>query len=122
MAVFYSPSKNGFYHSDIQDTMPSDILEITDLQYNTLLNGNHKEGKEIYFDGKAPALRLVETKITWDLIRGKRNRLIRKCDYTQMPDFPGDKVAWATYRQALRDLPQTYANVEDIIWPVAPGE
>ena len=25
------------------------------------------------------------------------------------------------YRQTLRDLPQTYANAADVIWPTAPG-
>jgi len=39
-----------------------------------------------------------------------------------MPDFPGDKEAWATYRQTLRDIPQTFASPADVIWPTAPGD
>jgi hypothetical protein len=39
-------------------------------------------------------------------IRSLRNSLLSACDYTQLPDNPSPKKAeWATYRQALRDLP-----------------
>ena len=31
-----------------------------------------------------------------------------------------EKVLWAEYRQALRDLPETYPNSEDIVWPSKP--
>lgn len=41
-------------------------------------------------------------------IRGDRNRLLARSDYTQIPDNPNPKKSdWATYRQALRDLPAT---------------
>jgi hypothetical protein len=56
-----------------------------------------------------------------DKLRGERNARLSACDYTQLPDFAGDKTAWATYRQALRDLP---ANVPDArifdTWPNKP--
>jgi len=56
-----------------------------------------------------------------DKLRGERNVRLSACDYTQLPDFAGDKTAWATYRQALRDLP---ANVPDArifdTWPNKP--
>lgn len=42
-------------------------------------------------------------------IRSDRNRFLSDSDYTQIPDNPNPKKSeWATYRQALRDLP---ANV-----------
>jgi hypothetical protein len=40
-------------------------------------------------------------------IRGRRNQLLKDCDWTQIADCTADKTAWATYRQALRDLPAT---------------
>jgi hypothetical protein len=40
-------------------------------------------------------------------IRGQRNNLLAACDWTQIADSTADKTAWATYRQALRDLPST---------------
>ena len=41
-------------------------------------------------------------------IRGTRNQLLKDTDGTQAVDNPSSqKSAWATYRQALRDLPST---------------
>lgn len=40
-------------------------------------------------------------------IRGTRNQLLKDCDWTQISDSTADKTAWATYRQALRDLPSS---------------
>jgi hypothetical protein len=41
----------------------------------------------------------------WDFLRSNRDQLLAASDWTQLPDAPVDKAAWATYRQALRDLP-----------------
>ncbi len=59
----------------------------------------------------------------WDLKRGKRDKLLAKCDWTQMPDAPltiEKKQEWATYRQALRDITTTYAQSEDAAFPTVP--
>jgi len=37
-------------------------------------------------------------------IRAERNKLLLESDWTQVADAPVDKTAWATYRQALRDI------------------
>lgn len=58
---------------------------------------------------------------TMDEMRRIRNKLLSKSDYTQLADFPGDAVAWAEYRQALRDMPQDEnLTMDAIIWPDAP--
>lgn len=43
----------------------------------------------------------------------RRNVLLAGSDWTQLPDAPADKTAWAEYRQQLRDLPN------DPAWPNA---
>lgn len=54
-------------------------------------------------------------------VRGLRDRLLAACDWTQLPDVPIEtKSAWATYRQALRDVPQQAGFPTDIVWPEAP--
>ena len=40
------------------------------------------------------------------LVRFEREDLLNKSDWTQIEDSPVDKTAWATYRQALREVPQ----------------
>lgn len=39
-------------------------------------------------------------------MRAARDRALSASDWTQVADAPVDQQAWATYRQALRDLPQ----------------
>lgn len=53
------------------------------------------------------------------LLRSKRNRLLAQTDWTQLPDAPVNKTAWATYRQALRDLPAT-VDTDNPVWPEQP--
>jgi len=42
-------------------------------------------------------------------------------DWTQVADAPVDKAAWATYRQALRDLPSSVVDPRDAEFPTQPG-
>jgi len=54
-------------------------------------------------------------------IRGQRNQLLKDCDWTQIADCTADKTAWATYRQALRDLPATITEPRTFAdWPHNP--
>lgn len=53
-------------------------------------------------------------------VRANRTRLLVACDYTQLPDFPGDKAAWAAYRQALRDITKQTGFPRQVEWPSAP--
>jgi len=59
--------------------------------------------------------------MTWDEVKRNRDDILSKTDWRDLPSYPGaDQAAWRTYRQELRDLPQTYADVEDIIFPTEP--
>jgi len=56
-------------------------------------------------------------------VRGQRDGQLRGSDWTQLGDAAlGDHTAeeWATYRQSLRDLPQTYSRVSEVVWPEDP--
>ncbi|SMO73906.1 Phage tail assembly chaperone protein [Thalassovita litoralis] len=52
-------------------------------------------------------------------LRQKRDRLLAQSDWTQVPDAPVDRAAWARYRQALRELPQS-ADPFDPVFPRRP--
>lgn len=124
MTIYYSPSTKGFYDTDVGYTSyPADIIEITRAQHTTLLEEINNNNKEIVVD-ENNQISLIERVVilTWQIIRLRRNRLLRQSDFTQMPDWPGDKQAWADYRQLLRDIPQTYATPEEVVWPTKPGE
>jgi hypothetical protein len=56
----------------------------------------------------------------WEQIKNWRNYQLAASDWTQLPDAPVDKAAWATYRQALRDLPAQGGIADETEFPVAP--
>jgi hypothetical protein len=53
-------------------------------------------------------------------IRNSRTEKLKDSDWTQIADSTADKTAWATYRQALRDVPTQAGFPWDITWPDAP--
>lgn len=73
---------------------------------------------DTYVDGAV--VKYTEPPLTWLDIRQQRNALLAASDYTQVADAPGDTAAWATYRQALRDVP-TATSPDDVVWPTEPN-
>jgi len=53
-------------------------------------------------------------------VRLWRDGILARTDWTQVADAPVDASAWATYRQALRDLPDTIDLANPVI-PDPPG-
>jgi hypothetical protein len=55
-----------------------------------------------------------------ETVRAWRNQELGSCDWTQLADAPVDKVAWAQYRQELRDLPAQNEDPKLIVFPERP--
>lgn len=59
-------------------------------------------------------------------MKAERRDRLYDSDWTQGADSPlstEKKAEWATYRQALRDLPDSHTNIidtNDIVWPEEP--
>ena len=53
-------------------------------------------------------------------VRSRRDSLLTQSDWTQVADALVDQAAWATYRQALRDIPSQAGFPNEVTWPVAP--
>lgn len=53
-------------------------------------------------------------------VRDERNYKISASDWTQLPDAPVNQQAWATYRQALRDVPEQSGFPWNVVWPIKP--
>ena len=71
--------------------------------------------EEAEFDARAEAFDLDLTHV-----RAQRNGMLSNSDWTQIADSPANAAAWATYRQSLRDVPQTYSRVSEVVWPTPP--
>lgn len=56
----------------------------------------------------------------WARLRSERNHDLAATDWTQLPDAGVDAAAWATYRQALRDLPAGLKDPRKAKWPARP--
>jgi hypothetical protein len=53
-------------------------------------------------------------------VRASRTEKLKDCDWTQISDSTADKAAWATYRQALRDVPDQADFPITVTWPDKP--
>ena len=91
------------------------------------LNGDTYDGLTWLSEGVAPsqaeldaAWPQVESDRKWGAVRAERDRLLAASDWSQMPDNALDAptiAAWAAYRQELRDIPQTQADPDSVVWP-----
>ena len=52
-------------------------------------------------------------------LRNERNRLIAETDWWASSDLTMT-AAQTTYRQALRDITNTYTSLDDVVWPTKP--
>jgi hypothetical protein len=62
----------------------------------------------------------VPAEYFFERIRNWRNAELIACDWTQVADSTVDKTTWATYRQALRDLPSQNSDPKKIVFPARP--
>jgi Phage tail assembly chaperone protein len=133
-ATYFSSTTGEYIGSASAPSVES--LELNTPQGATMVLGLYDEthyldGDEAKPKGEPPALGYVfsyQSK-TWVpnsetahmLVRIKRNRLLEESDWTQLPDVPLEtKAAWATYRQALRDVTDQ-PDIFNVVWPTPPG-
>jgi len=93
-------------------SISNDILTVADVSDEALQAALDSYDHAQFVDDRA-----------WATVRAKRNQLLRKSDWTAVTDTvlsEAEQTAWAEYRQALRDIPQTYDDAGDVVWPDAP--
>jgi|11_taG_2_1085331.scaffolds.fasta_scaffold11074_2 hypothetical protein len=105
-------------------------LQAIDGQF--VIEGEADDASKMIVDGKIvdkPETIYTDAELNNQIlksIRTTRRNKLAESDWTQFADNPltdKKKAEWATYRQALRDLPQEYPNAisnDDIIWPTKP--
>ena len=56
-----------------------------------------------------------------NLLREARDAKLAETDWTQSRDVTlTNDAAWQTYRQALRDITDTYSDLDSVVWPTKP--
>ena len=62
----------------------------------------------------------LEAAIPMKLLRAERNQRLANTDWWVMPDRTATQ-AQLDYRQALRDITNTYTSLDDVVWPEEPA-
>ena len=70
-----------------------------------------------------------ETADKWADVRAKRDQLLDKSDELSLSNWQDRwlaqseevRTAWTNYRQALRDIPTTFSNPDEVVWPELPA-
>ncbi|HET6536712.1 MAG TPA: phage tail assembly chaperone [Sphingopyxis sp.] len=124
MTLYFSPSATAFY--DAAQPRPDDAIPISRERLGQLMD-EQAEGRIITSDARGQPIAVTppppSAAEAAARLRAERDRRLAASDYSQFPDYPitpDQRRAWATYRQALRDLPTTITNPADIAWPVPP--
>lgn len=108
---------------DHSTTTVAEINEVGLQEGQGIIEGSYQANEFIITDGEA----VVRTDNTLEILRLKRDALLIESDWTQINDSPltdTRKTEWATYRQALRDLPSSYSDsddIEDVVFPTQPS-
>lgn len=79
-------------------------------------------GNLVSIDQAAVAAKVTELSAAYDLVelRTERNRKLAETDYWAMPDTPDMTAEQTAYRQALRDITNTYQSLDTVVWPTKP--
>lgn len=112
----------GFYTKEIHgDKIPTPNVELNEEQW-TQAYSYSREGKWKWINGEHTFVPYLQTQLDeWELdaVRIKRNELLIKSDWTQIPNNPltsEQQAEWADYRQRLRDM----TNTKPYIFPIPP--
>ena len=97
---------------------PEAIFTIHKNEYSTLkwLGGADKPTEE-EIQAKIQELEAAEP---MRLLREERDTLLRETDWWVLPDRTSTQEQ-LDYRQALRDITNTYTSLDDVVWPTKPA-
>ena len=79
------------------------------------------DGNTVNWDATAVATKEAELLTAYKLneLRIERNAKLAETDYLALADQTLTD-SMSTYRQALRDITDTYSSLDDVVWPTKP--
>jgi hypothetical protein len=102
-----------------KDTLTTISKDNSSSIYRAILQEVSKGRAQIveYVEPPQPAI-----VITWEYIKKRRDELLKETDWVGLKDVSlKNEIAWLNYRQALRDLPQSFPTPESVVWPIKPS-
>ena len=121
MAITYELIRDPLSEAKTADTLKK-VDDDGNVSFVPICPGNI-DYEEYLEWAKTNTANAVDSSLTWDDIRLKRDTLLMSTDWTMISDTSVDQAAWKTYRQALRDIPETYKDKEpsEVVWPTQPS-
>lgn len=114
----YHPN-NRFAYSSHED-IPATPAEHSMSKHVVTESEIPADSSDMTFDGTTWAdITGVQAERNLFALRSQRDRLIAETDWWMMPDLTATDEQIA-YRQALRDITDTYTSLEDVVWPTKP--
>ena len=129
-------------NTSFPDVMPESLLQEYGLYPVVVEDVPSVDARSQYVEqASAPVLEGGVWKIKWSTLsksaseieahdnrvakenRAKRDQLLTKTDWTQMPDAPVDASFWTSYRQSLRDITShaAWPLLGPVAWPQPPS-
>jgi hypothetical protein len=93
----------------------------SDLVYSLLdgqITSRVKTSEEVDFEKQRGDIVLAEGKL--NSLRTERNKRLAETDYWAYQDRPPMTDQQKTYRQALRDITNSYSSIDTVVWPTKP--
>ena len=94
-------------HQAIYNQNPSVVKIVEDIAYDA-------DGNVVSYDEAA-----VTTEANMMALRTERNQRLANTDWWASSDLTMT-AAQTAYRQALRDITETYTSLDDVVWPEEP--
>jgi len=127
---FYSDSTGGFYTPEVNPTMPTDVVEITEEYYQSLLQGQ-ASGLVITADAQGyPILtNPVPVPPTAEQNQSTATKILNNTDWTTIADvadpinspYLSNQDEFIAYRNEIRKI-AVYPTAGDLVWATAPAE
>ena len=125
MYFVYLPDTDGIIVSKLSSQEADDLIAL-DSSYSKIECPSDQE--TVKYIKVIDGICIAETQadIDYELfvaLRKSRNEILASCDWTQANDSPlsaSKRTEWATYRQALRDLPSITSDPANPVWPTPP--
>jgi hypothetical protein len=116
--IFEGPQASGGTH--YQFSMRQGVQELEGKWYTKYVLGPIFTDGETTAAEQETAYKAMKDAEQAKSVRNSRTQMLKDSDWTQISDSTADKAAWATYRQALRDITAQAGFPWTIDWPEQP--
>lgn len=99
----------------------SNVISVERIDGGALV-AKDSSGNDVAYDEATVSAKATELSNAWNLseLRNERNKKLSETDYWMLSDTNMASQAQIDYRQALRDITNTYSSLDTVVWPTKP--